>query len=952
MSLRNNWKIAISSLRSNKKSLLLTTIGLTIALSVSFQMILFLIGSKGALLETFLTGKYEQGLFGGVISDETIAIDIGPDFEGVVYKNGYPTEKFDQDIGEDLLKIATDSGYKDFIESTRACSITDVTLYYRDDISGPMLERDMTLIGLSKKDIQFLKFISPLGFPKLNSTHHLIIYTRFHSSNNIFVPQDYKFNISTSLAPSEVYEITLAGGVPIDFDEIHETYLSVYNQFLRRLGYSLVKLPSIIMVSTLDGVGDLLENIGIDEESVHQKYYINIDIDYKHYGVFSEEKDYLKNYSFEQELKTNVLQSINTKFPYIYNRINHNLHLFYEDFNYIQTIILVLTFPPIAIAFFMINFSFNIVRSQNVHHINLLKARGATKKQVLYALLLEMGISTTISLILGSFLGTLLLRLIGKTSGFMEFKSDLPIADYGYSAVLGLILIILTLGVILSLIINLPRIIGLSRLKVKNIAGEEERKKKPFWEILRLDRIIGIYAIISVIVYFLAIAYSTGERQTILILIFGVTAPVAIVVGVSLLISRIFTPAIRKLGNIFWAKGGGTFALSLKNLTHQKKQTSRAVILIIITLSFGIVSAVVPSTIDYNTYQRWDYVIGANIVVNHQFDIDEVISYAKNIDGVAGVTNIIIQKDADLNLGWGQTLTTVIGIDPDTFLDAAFMQPARYGFNLPFKTLLKKLETPGNILVQRNNIRDAGLHVGNDFLSDQGHFFEIVGKFKYFPNAVIGKQLASSVSSQKYIVGSIDTIKQLQSDFGYPNYIHSIYIKQEKANTGTAIAAKIKNRFSLASITVTEDGAVKNLEMPARLTIYAMLNSSFLTTMICTIAGISIYSLLILFDRSKELAITRALGAKNKEIYYSFLYETLLIMGIGISIGLPLGITVSSIISTIINSRNQVPPMTINVPWLALLVILIFALIIATISALIPAYYSTKKEINDLARSN
>ena len=121
--------------------------------------------------------------------------------------------------------------------------------------------------------------------------------------------------------------------------------------------------------------------------------------------------------------------------------------------------------------------------------------------------------------------------------------------------------------------------------------------------------------------------------------------------------------------------------------------------------------------------------------------------------------------------------------------------------------------------------------------------------------------------------------------------------------------------------------------------------------MICTIAGISIYSLLILFDRSKELAITRALGARNKEIYYSFMYETLLIMGIGIGIGLPLGIGVSAIISNIINSRNQVPPMTVDIPWLSLLIILILALGVAAISAMIPAYYTIKKEINDLARS-
>lgn len=951
MSLRNNWKIAISSLRSNKKSLLLTTIGLTIALSVSFQMILFLIGSKGALLETFLTGEYDRGLFGGVISDETIAIDIGPDFEGVIYKHGYPTNEINNIVGEDLLKIATDTGYKDFIDSSRVCSVTDIILHYRKTSTGPMMESDITLIGLSEQDIQFIRYISPIGFPELNGTQQLIIYTRPHISNNIYVPQNYKFNISSDLVPGDLHEITLAGGIPLDFWELRTTYKSVYNQFLRRFGYSLVQTPSLIMITSLDGVGDLLEDMGLEEELFDQKYYVNIDIDYSHYGVFSKTRDYLKNTNFEYALQTNILQTTNTYFTFVYCRIDHNLHLFYDDFIYIQTIILVLTFPPIAIAFFMINFSFNIVRSQNMHHINLLKARGATNKQVLYGLLLEMGVSTSISLILGSLLGIPLLQLIGKTSGFMEFKSDLLVADYGYSAIWALVIIILTSGIILSLIINLPRIIELSRLKVKNVAGEEERKKKPVWEKLRFDRIIGIYAVFSVIMYFIAIQYTTGDIQTVLILIFGVTAPVAIVVGVSLLISRIFTPAIRKLGNNLWTKGGGTFALSLKNLTHQKKQTSRAVILIVVTLSFGIVSAVVPSTIDYNTYQRWDYVLGANILITDYTFIDDIVDYVRTIDGVAGVTNIITVEEIELNLGWGVTTTTVIGIDPDTFLEGAYMQPLRYGFNLPIKTLIEKMKNSGNIIVQKNNLRNAGLNIGDYFYSNEGSRFNIVGHFKYFPNAVIGKQLSTSVSSQKYIVGSINTIEQLLFDFGRFYYIEKVYVKQKRANTGAAIAAKIHEKYPSATVTITEDGAADNLEMPARLSTYAMLNSSFLTTMICTIAGISIYSLLILFDRSKELAITRALGAKNKEIYYSFMYETLLIMGIGIGIGLPLGIAVSAIISNIINSRNQVPPLTIDVPWLSLLIILILALVIAAFSAMIPAYYTIKKEINDLARA-
>ncbi len=950
MSLRNNWKIAISSLRSNKKSLLLTTIGLTIALSVSFQMILFLIGSKGALLGTFLSGQYSKGLFGGVISDEAIAIDIGPDFEGVIYDNGYPTNEFDQAIEKDLLKIASDNGYNDFIGSSRVCSVTDITLHHRRTSTGTIVESDVTLIGLSEKDIQFLRYISPIGFSEVNSTHQLIIYTRLHRTNNIYVPEDSKFNISSNLAPGN-HEITLAGGIPFDYYALEFNYRSVYNQFLRRFGYSLVKVPSIIMISTLDGVGGLLEDMGVETASLVQKYYVNIDVDYSHYGVFSENKDYLKNANFENTLQSNVLQSTNTYFTFVYSRINYNLKLFYDDFNYIQTIILVLTFPPIAIAFFMINFSFNIVRSQNVHHINLLKARGATNRQVLYALLLEMGVSTTISLILGSLLGIPLLQLIGKTSGFMEFKSDLPVADYGYTAIWALIIIILTSGITLSLIINLPRIIGLSRLKVKNVAGEEERKKKPIWEEFRFDRIIGIYAVFSVAMYFIAIEFTSGDIQTTMILIFGVTAPVAIVVGVSLLISRGFTPAIRKLGDKLWAKGGGTFALSLKNLTHQKKQTSRAVILIIVTLSFGIVSAVVPSTIDFNTHQRWDYVLGADIVVTDYLNLDEIADYVKSLDSVASVSNIISVEESEINLGWGKTTTTMLGINPDTFQDAGFMQPLRYGFNLPLKTLIKKLKTPGNILVQKDNLRDAGLRVGNSFVSHLGNHYNIIGKFKYFPNTVIGSDLSESVSSQKYIVGSILTVDRLLDDYQCSYYVKSLYIKQKKPNTGVAIAAMIQDKYPSVQIVVSEDGAAGNLEMPARLSTYAMLNSSFLTTMICTIAGISIYSLLILFDRSKELAITRALGARNKEIYYSFMYETLLIMGIGIGIGLPLGIAVSAIISNIINSRNQVPPLTIDVPWLSLLIILILALVIAAISAMIPAYYTIKKEINDLARA-
>ena len=46
----NSWKIAGTSIKSNWKTILLSAVGLTIAFTITFQMVLFLVGSKGAML--------------------------------------------------------------------------------------------------------------------------------------------------------------------------------------------------------------------------------------------------------------------------------------------------------------------------------------------------------------------------------------------------------------------------------------------------------------------------------------------------------------------------------------------------------------------------------------------------------------------------------------------------------------------------------------------------------------------------------------------------------------------------------------------------------------------------------------------------------------------------------------------------------------------------------------
>ncbi|MHA1923996.1 MAG: FtsX-like permease family protein [Candidatus Heimdallarchaeota archaeon] len=947
----NSWKIAGVSVKSNWKTIILTAVGLTIAFTITFQMVLFLVGSKGAMLNTFLSGEYEDGLFGGVFEGDGLNLNIGPDIEARYREFGLPSETYAQEMKEEVQQIATEARRGKLIENTRVSCLVESYLHYRTNIIAPETTRGMTLIGLSQEDIAFLQpylFLGNIG--NIQGNHTLMFYLDQYISDQIYVPANLQFNISL-LDTDNKYQTTLED-FPVDLSTFPASYDTIFNRFLRQFGNSIMRSGEIIMVTTLDGLNEILTSLDspVTEES---KYYVaNIDFNYGEFSIFSAQRDINSAELIRDEIFESFFYDTDKTVSYVYSTISDNLEFFYEEYTFIQITVLTLTLPPIAIAFFMINFSFNLVRKQSIHQINLLKSRGAKNGQVAFALFIEMMISSVISIVVGSGISIPLLYLIGRTSGFMKFTNELQIAEYGLNLTGKTISIFVIMGLILTVIINLPRIIRLSRLKVTNVAGEEERKKPPLWRRWKLDIVIAVLAVIDFILYLIAINSLHGDIRSTFIMIFGSSTSVFLVVAASLLIARLFVPIIKKLGNRLWKIKGGTFALSFKNLSHHNKQTSRAIILIVITLSFGLLSAVVPSTIDYNVRQRRLYTIGADVSIQSgsYFDYNQQ-NTIENFRYVEATTQCIINNDQFFaNIGWGPTETSVVGLDPDTFLDAAFILKWKYKFSKSLPKLLDLLIAPGNVLMHENNLRDTGRKIGASF-SSGFRTYTIVGTFKYFPNLVEGLDVDTSTLNEKYLVGSIATIEDFMADYASAGYNNILYVKQTKKDVGDLVKLQIDG-YQPGWVSKSVDEEVEgDLEMPARIAIYAMLNSSFITTVISIVAGMSIYIMMMLFDRYRELAIIRALGCNRKEVYLSFFYEASLLLGIGIAIGLPLGVSVSTIISNITNMVYDVPPLVMDIPWLALFIIIISIVILTTIGSLIPARVATKKEINDLART-
>ena len=99
--------------------------------------------------------------------------------------------------------------------------------------------------------------------------------------------------------------------------------------------------------------------------------------------------------------------------------------------------------------------------------------------------------------------------------------------------------------------------------------------------------------------------------------------------------------------------------------------------------------------------------------------------------------------------------------------------------------------------------------------------------------------------------------------------------------------------------------------------------------------GIMNMMLVSVTERTREIGIRKAIGAKNSYILYQFLLEAILISFIGSMVGMVLGIGISQVVGVLLEK---------NVPISMLTVVISFsvAIIVGIASGIFPAIKATK----------
>ncbi|MFX1515506.1 MAG: FtsX-like permease family protein [Promethearchaeota archaeon] len=627
-----------------------------------------------------------------------------------------------------------------------------------------------------------------------------------------------------------------------------------------------------------------------------------------------------------------------------------------ENVRLLEIVLFLIDIPVIAIAVYLVGYSYSLIKRQKRETIGIIKTRGGSWQQVLVFLIGESIVIISITLICGFLLGYFVTGAIIRSVDFLNFSGErLPV-----KVPTNLVQTLFFFVTLLTILLNVSAMIQYTRMTIQESIIPVERLS-PFWKRYYLDIIATLLGLTG---YFIIneignIVVSAAEFIPLLPLIFlliGVPTPFLLFFGTVLLIARLFPVLIEKIAQTLWRKRGRLISFGLRNVVRHKGAASQAVILITLAVSYTIISGSLTISVDETKKMEYYYYTGADLKINIVGEYSDITLHntVQNISGISRITQTFFAHTPSET----QTEYYIFCfVDPRNYAEVAFFNEEKFGLSSSLNDLMEKIADNQSIILHKKNLEkypnlkindSLGFHFYNESLfyarkSDYRNY-SIVGTFNLWPQY---QEYKWAPADSIFVIASLGLFYDIHMHEYVGIHDSSLLCELEPNCDPEAVYNTVKSLSIQTPHTYSAmldyQNYIKSVE---RRFVLAVLNTALSVCIIISVLGTIMFSLFTYLERGKEIGVERALGMTRVQTAILFTIEGLSILFFGLAIGIGTGLFNTTIFLLVTQMGRKIPPIMVAYPFDFIFNFITFIILVATVGTLILAYKATKKDIS------
>jgi putative ABC transport system permease protein len=569
-----------------------------------------------------------------------------------------------------------------------------------------------------------------------------------------------------------------------------------------------------------------------------------------------------------------------------------------EAISFLRTFLLIFAAISLVVGAFLIVNTFSILVAQRSRELALLRALGASKRQVTRSVLFEAFLVGLVGSTLGLGLGVLL--AMGIRALFANFGLDLT----GQSLIFAprTILACYVVGVVVTMAAAwLP---ARRTARIAPVQALRDDIALPETSIHR-RLLVGVVAM-CVGAAAMAAGLFTDVPRGGYVLGLGTLAVLLGVTAVSPVVSR---PFLRTAQAAFRRGFGAVGNLAGQNSLRNPRRTTATASALMIGLALAGTMSIVGDSAKASVDKAIEENFVGDYVVSSVFGEPFSPSIASEMANVEGVDRVVRQR-------WAQAerdgdFFGIAGIDPG---DAEFL-----GIRMVDGDLADF--TDGTVLVDERWADDEGLTVGDTYTLEKT------------PRGEMELEVAGIYSDNPVIFFDTVTTMQTLKDQGYPGSDNALILDTDPDTVG------LQNRLDevvaeLPIVTVKDQAAFADEQRAPIDQLVLMIFALLGLALVIAVLGIVNTLALSVIERTREVGLLRAIGLSRRQLRVMITLESIVIAVLGALLGIVLGICFGIALMYALRDEGLE---VISLPWSQLGVFLAASVVVGVLAAVFPA---------------